>query len=350
MRLGSRLTQAQRACIGSLAGTGPNIKKLARSYKVGTKTIARWLEEGAKKTPGYSDAAGRGRKPTLTQPLKNEIRKLARRGLSAVKISSMLSSMGKAPVSASTVRRVLHDGKAPMQWEPTTRGKVLSEKNRKERLQFLQSLNSTDFTSWVFMDAKDAYLFGDSTGHLQWRWQDEENRTTLPTSQPFVFRFYAAVAAGHKSKLYFVPPSPHLGTNAHKSKDRYTADDYVAMMKELTKEVQGWQHGSHQLHIVQDNARQHTAKRSKLAATEGGWPLLEGWPAQSWDLNIIENVWGVMNNKLLGSKARTTHAWRTAIENAWTKVDITTINKLVKGMGARVEAVVEARGAWLPHR
>ena len=126
MGLGSRLTQAQRAFIGSLAGTGPNIRKLSRSYKVGPKTITRWLEEGAKKAPDYSDAVGRGRKPTLSQPLKNEMRKHARRGRSAVKISSQLSSLVKAPVSASTIRHVLHAGKVPMQWEPITRGKVLS--------------------------------------------------------------------------------------------------------------------------------------------------------------------------------------------------------------------------------
>jgi hypothetical protein len=286
----------------------------------------------------------------LTQPLKNEIRKHARRGRSAVKISSQLSSMGKAPVSASAIRRVLHAGKAPMQWEPTTRGKVLSQENKKKRLQFYQSLNDTDFTTWAYVDAKDVYLYGDSTGHLQWRWQDEENTTTLPTSKPFVFRFYAAVADGRKSKLYFVPPSPNLGTNAHKSKDRYTADGYVSMMKELTKEVKGWQQGAHQLHIFQDNARQHTTKSSKDESTKGGWPLVEVWPAQSWDLNIIDNVWGVMNNYLQGSKARTTNGWGAAIEKAWAKVEISTITKLVIGMGARVEAVIEAKGAWVPHR
>ena len=66
------------------------------------------------------------------------------------------------------------------------------------------------------------------------------------------------MADGRKSKLYFVLSSPHLGTNAHKGTDRYTADDYIAMMKELTEDVQGWQQGSHQLHIFQDNASQHT--------------------------------------------------------------------------------------------
>jgi uncharacterized protein YecE (DUF72 family) len=77
-------------------------------------------------------------------------------------------------------------------------------------------------------------------------------------------------------KIVLCAPSPHIGTNTHTRKDPYTSDDSRDMLTELTKEVKGWQHGPHQLHIDQDNTKQHTANQYKVAATMGGCPLVEG--------------------------------------------------------------------------
>jgi hypothetical protein len=80
-----------------------------------------------------------------------------------------------------------------------------------------------------------------------------------------------------------------------------------------------------------------------------GLPMLSDFPAQSWDLNIIENVWGVMRLKLEGVRAKTSSTWRAAIINAWEHVDQSTINQLVDGVPARMQAIIDAEGQWVPH-
>jgi hypothetical protein len=164
-----------------------------------------------------------------------------------------------------------------------------------------------------------------------------------------VFRFYAAVAHGRKSKLYFVPPSPLPGTRAHRSNTPYTAKHYVDMLKELRKEVEAWFPPPKPYRLVQDNATQHTAKETRDYISGTSLKVLEDWPPQAWDLNVIENVWGVLNAKLLGAKATSSDGWRKAIEAAWKKIDISTINKLVEGVGQRIKKVIDADGAWVPH-
>lgn len=80
-----------------------------------------------------------------------------------------------------------------------------------------------------------------------------------------------------------------------------------------------------------------------------GLPMLYDFPAQSWDLNIIENVWGVMVQKLQGVRAKTSSTWRAAIINAWEQVEQSTINKLVDGLHARMQKVLGAEGKWVSH-
>jgi hypothetical protein len=55
--------------------------------------------------------------------------------------------------------------------------------------------------------------------------------------------------------------------------------------------------------IILDHATQHTAANSRKAMKELGLTVKGGFPAQGWDINIIENVWGVLETKLQGFRA-----------------------------------------------
>jgi hypothetical protein len=99
--------------------------------------------------------------------------------------------------------------------------------------------------------------------------------------------------------------------------------------------------------IIRDKAPQHTAKVSKKATEEMGLPILNDYTAQSWDKNIIENVWGVLRNNLRGAKAKCTDGWYSTYREAWGSVKQS--NKLVSGMPARLESIIEAEGMWVSH-
>jgi hypothetical protein len=102
--------------------------------------------------------------------------------------------------------------------------------------------------------------------------------------------------------------------------------------------------------VVLDTAKQHTSKASTDHLTMRGVHLLEGCPAQSWDINVIENVWGVLGTKLLGARARTPRGWRTAIEKAWDKISQYTINEVVCRVKRRMADIIEKEGEWVCKR
>ena len=192
-------------------------------------------------------------------------------------------------------------------------------------------------------------MYKDKRGNLQWAWQDINTPWSRGGASPWVFRFYAAVAHGHKSKLYFVPPTPIPETKHRTCKQPDTAERYVEMLTHLRKQFEAWLPTPHTYKMVQDNAKQHTARVTQVFINDTNLHLVEDWPPQSWDLNIIENVWGVLNNCLKGAKSTTSDGWLAAIEDAWASIDITTINALVEGMGERMQAVMDADGQWVPH-
>ena len=75
--------------------------------------------------------------------------------------------------------------------------------------------------------------------------------------------------------------------------------------------------------------------------------MREGYPAQSFDLNAIERVWGVFNGKMLGTSARTSDGWRRALKRAGDKVEQSTIDKIIGGVTPRMQKVVDTGGAWI---
>jgi hypothetical protein len=281
--------------------------------------------------------------------VKNLIRKNARKGKQATKISRGLKQRTIPGSSTSSVLRVLHSGARPLYYTPVQRGKVLSEVNKGKRLDFCLGHLRSQFRTWVFTDAKDVYLYEDKNGNLQWKWHELNSTPKGLGGSPWHFRFYAAVSHGHKSELYFVPPTPKEGTRQRRSTDEHTAQTYVAMLRELRQEVEAWYVGGKRYVILQVNAPQHTAQLTKDYIYMSALPVLEDYPPQSWDINIIENVWGVLNNNLQGCKARGTSGWLTAIKKAWEKIDTTTIDALVGGVGARLQKIVDAGGAWVKH-
>ena len=70
------------------------------------------------------------------------------------------------------------------------------------------------------------------------------------------------------------------------------------------------------------------------------------WPAQSPDLNRIENLWSIMKKRVntLCPNARSPQAMEVALENVWREFTPETINNLIDSMPERVKDVTKARG------
>ena len=327
---------------------GINITHVAKQFNITTKTARKWLQEGLKQRPDFADKPRSGRPPKLAQQQKNSIRRHATHRDTSRQIKERLERLHGVQVSLSTIARVLGSGRNPLSWRAIKRGKVLSPINIQKRLQFAKQHLGDDFKKWVFLDQFDDYPSYEKDGSASECWQSDKSQPAPALGTIWSFRMYTAVGWDFKTPLFFTAPSPQEGTHDHKSKETFTAKHFIGLMEQM-KPYLDQRYPTGDYVIIRDKAPQHTAKVSKKATEEMGLPILNDYTAQSWDKNIIENVWGVLRNKLRGAKAKCTDGWYSTYREAWGSVKQSSINKLVSGMPARLESIIEAEGMWVSH-
>ncbi|GBN84282.1 hypothetical protein AVEN_72197-1 [Araneus ventricosus] len=99
----------------------------------------------------------------------------------------------------------------------------------------------------------------------------------------------------------------------------------------------------------QDNARCHTA-RSVCAWYEehqDEFTVLP-WPANSPDLNPIENLWDHLDRvvRAMDTQPRNLVQLATALESAWLNILVNTFRNLIDSLPARLAAVRSAKGGY----
>jgi hypothetical protein len=228
---------------------------------------------------------------------------MAKSGCSSRVVASKLSNSEGISITHTSVCKVLHSGKKPLQWLKVANKRVLGVDNKAARVKFClkwKACRSSTFDNWVFLDAKDLYCYKYKHGVLNFAWTDPgsgaPSNLGAQAVAPWVFRFYASVGKDFKSNLYFVPPTPEPNTKQKKQPDSYKYEHFIEMMTHLHEEIKASAHGRRRkgYKLILDHARQHDSNASKLAMAKLGVDVVQGYPPQSWDLNIIENVWGVL--------------------------------------------------------
>lgn len=97
--------------------------------------------------------------------------------------------------------------------------------------------------------------------------------------------------------------------------------------------------------FMQDNAPAHTAKVVKDFLDRERVSVLT-WPANSPDLNPIENIWGLMKRKLQQQTVMKKEQLREALNDIWLRDDSLrqAISSAIDSMPRRIEAVIAAKG------
>ncbi len=93
----------------------------------------------------------------------------------------------------------------------------------------------------------------------------------------------------------------------------------------------------------QDLAPAHTAKGTKSWFNDHGVTVLD-WPANSPDLNPINNLWGIAERKMRDTRPNNADDLKAAIKAAWASITPEQCHRLITFMPRRINAVIHAKG------
>ncbi len=92
----------------------------------------------------------------------------------------------------------------------------------------------------------------------------------------------------------------------------------------------------------QDLAHAHTAKGTKSWSSDHDVTVLD-WPANSLDLNPIENIWGIVKRKMRDTRPNNADDLKTAIKATWASITPEQCHRLIASMLRHIDAVIHAK-------
>ncbi len=94
----------------------------------------------------------------------------------------------------------------------------------------------------------------------------------------------------------------------------------------------------------QDLAPAHSAKATSTWFKDHDIPVLN-WPANSPDLNPIENLWGIVKKKMRYARPNNAEELKATIRATLALITPEQCHRLIDSMPRRIAAVIQAKGA-----
>ena len=326
MGSGHSLTERERGKIDQLVSMGFSQRQIAKEIGRGKTTIQRYLAVRS----GKSRADRRGRPRAVSSRTLKQIRRTVR---NKVISSRQVQQQLNLAVSKRTVSRYLSslDGLKLMKMKAAP---ALTADHQRRRMEF--AINHVTWRSeWdkvIFSDEKKFNLDGPDGYHYYWHDVNSKEINFSKRAQGGGgVMIWAAFCKQGKSSLCFI-------------NIRMKSDSYCKVLEEhLLPYVSGTLHGN--FIFQQDNAPCHRARSTMKWLEEHAISTME-WPALSPDLNPIENLWGILVQRVyLGGRQFSSKVeLKEAIERAWVELDNSILCKLIESMQPRMIAVLKANG------
>ncbi len=151
---------------------------------------------------------------------------------------------------------------------------------------------------------------------------------------PYSVMIWAAMSSAGAGPLYF------LKTNVTASIFQYILEHFMLpSADQLFKDAD--------FIFQQDLAPAHTAKSTKSWLNDHGVGVLD-WPANSPDLNPIENIWGIVKRKMRNKRPKNADELKATVKETWASIPPQQCHKLITSIPRRSIEYIYSKLTYFP--
>jgi transposase len=266
------------------------------------------------------------------EPIKKKIVKLVRNNNrnSCRTLSKKLNADG-INISKTTVNEVLRS-EGFKNVKPKKKP-ALTEIQKKNRLKFANQYKTKNLTFWKKCIFSDESPFEEG-GNCQKVWIKKDDPTPIcPTKKfPLKIQVWGAFGWKNKSPLFLIEKGKRLDST-----------DYQNILSSTL--IPNLQNLSFKNPILlQDGAPCHTSKSTCNFLKSNNIKTIPTWPSQSPDLNVIENLWGIIKRNIDLSNVSSSQEIFEIVKKEWDMIPQSQIQNLIKSMEKRLKAVISVKG------
>ncbi len=214
---------------------------------------------------------------------------------------------------------------------------LLNQRQRQKRLTWAVEKKNWTVAQWskvLFSDESKFCISFGNQGPRVWRKSGEaQNPCCLKSSVKFPqsVMIWAAMSSAGVGPLCFL-------------KSTVNAAIYQEILEHFMLLSADKLYGDADFIFQQDLAPAHTAKGTKSWFNDHGVTVLD-WPANSPDLNPIENLWGIVKRKMRDTRPNNVDELMATVKETCASIPPQQCHKLITSMPRRIEAVIKAKGA-----
>jgi transposase len=295
--------------------------------------VYREIEKSKAHEP-IEDKPRTGRPKKRTKAVEKKILKLTKgkEKRSTRKVAKLLESEG-VKLSAESVRLALRDnGLIPHRQVPRPK---LTEDHQKRRLEFAREFLNHDWRHTLFTDEKHFTTFSPPNRRNDVIWDERGIEFVFEkVKHPPQIRFWGGISYFGKTALV-----EYEGT--------INSERYIDIIKNQQASIYSM-FGRTPFWFQQDGATAHTSSASQNFLRQTFAHFLEKgqWPANSPDLNVIENLWSIINDRVWARDPKGVNEMRTIILEEWNSLEPEILENLVDSMTHRLQECIDRNGTW----